>query len=81
MKKSIAFGFALSVLAATSAFASPQASTAAQTIVLEPTYVHANAVETKVADKDTIKHFASQSSGAVLVADNRKEFGSQYQRY
>jgi hypothetical protein len=80
MKKSIALGFALSVLAATSAFASPQASTA-QTIVLEPTYIHATAIDAKVADKATAKLFTRQSTSTVIVADNRKEFGSQYQRY
>lgn len=81
MKKSIVLGFALSVLAATSAFASPEPSTAGQTIVLEPTYIHATAVDTKVADKTSIKPFTTQSSSTVIVADNRKEFGSSYQRY
>jgi hypothetical protein len=81
MKKSIALGFALSVLAATSAFASPQPSTAGHTLALEPTYIHATAVDAKVADKDSIKPFASQSSSTVIVAENRKEFGSNYQRY
>jgi hypothetical protein len=78
MKKSIAIGFALSVLAAGSTFAAPQAR---QTIVLEPTYIHATAINAKVADKEVAKPFASQSSGTVIVAENRKEFGSQYQRY
>ncbi|SEJ07077.1 hypothetical protein [Pseudomonas sp. NFR16] len=81
MKKSIALGFALSVLAATSAFASPQASTAGQTIVLEPTYIHATAINADGADKTGVKPFASPSTNTVIVADNRKEFGSQYQRY
>lgn len=81
MKKSIALGFALSVLAATSAFASPQASTAGQTIVLEPTYIHATAINADDADKTSVKPFASPSTNTVIVADNRKEFGSQYQRY
>jgi hypothetical protein len=81
MKKSIAIGFALSVLAAGSAFAAPQASNVRQTIVLEPTYIHATAINAKVADKEIAKPFASQSNGTVIVAENRKEFGSQYQRY
>lgn len=81
MKKSIAPGFALTVLAASSAFASPQASTAHQTIVLEPTYTHATALDTNVADKASVKAPASQSTQTVIVADNRSEFGSQYQRY
>jgi hypothetical protein len=74
MKKSIALGFALSFLAAGSAFATPQV--ARQTVVLEPTYIHATADSKQVA-----KPFASQSSSTVIVAQNRKEFGSQYQRY
>jgi hypothetical protein len=81
MKKSIALGFALSVLAASSAFASPQASTVGQTVVLEPTYIHATVIDAKVADKNGIKPFASQSSSTVIVAENRAAFGSQYQRY
>ncbi|MFJ3481993.1 hypothetical protein ACIPL1_01290 [Pseudomonas sp. NPDC090202] len=81
MKKSIALGFALSVLAASSAFAAPQASTAGQTIVLEPTYIHATAIDAKAADKQAAQPFASSSSHSVIVAEVRKEFGSQYQRY
>lgn len=81
MKKSIALGFALSMLAISSAFASPQASSAGQTIVLEPIYIHATATVTKVAGKDNRGVSASPSSTAVIVADNRQAFGSQYQRY
>jgi hypothetical protein len=81
MKKSIALGFALSVLAATSAFASPQGSSAGQPVVLEPTYIHATAIDAKLADKEIVKPFTSLSSSTVIVADNRKEFGSSYQRY
>jgi hypothetical protein len=80
MKKSIALGFALSVLAASSAFASPQASVA-QPVVLEPIYVHATALDAKVADKDSVQPFAGKSFSTVIVAENRKDFGSQYQRY
>ncbi|WP_341962910.1 hypothetical protein [Pseudomonas sp. RC10] len=81
MKKSIALGFAISVLVATSAFASPQSTQAGQTIVLEPTYIHATAIDANAADKTSIKPFAAPSSSTVIVADNRKEFGSSYQRY
>ncbi|MFK3799271.1 hypothetical protein [Pseudomonas sp. NPDC088444] len=81
MKKSIVLGFALSVLAATSAFASPQTISVGQTVYLAPTYIHATAIDTKVADKSSAKTVASQSTSTVIVAENRSEFGSQYQRY
>ncbi len=75
MKKSIAFGFALSMLAAGSAFASPQKT--------EPRAVVDSFAATQLdsADKNAAKPFDSKSSATVIVAENRKEFGSQYQRY
>jgi hypothetical protein len=87
MKNSIVAAFALTVLAATSAFASPQTTTApAKPVVLESTYVHAVAAATTndditAANRNGAQPFSSKSSGAVIVADNRKEFGSSYQRY
>lgn len=77
MKASIALGFALSVLVAGSAVASPEkanqngAPVPAQMIVLD----------SKVASSQSVKPFGSKASGTVLVAENRKEFGSRYQRY
>jgi hypothetical protein len=87
MKFSIVAGFALTVLATTSAFASPQTTTAAgQPVVLESTYVHAVAAANSTDDinadnQNGAQPFASKSSSTVIVADNRKEFGSTYQRY
>jgi hypothetical protein len=79
MKTTIAFGFALSVLAATSAFASPMTSTSAAKPV-----VVAESDHVRVAD-NTAKTFdrlgEANLHGNVIVAENRKEFGSQYQRY
>ncbi|MEB0079655.1 hypothetical protein QN386_13235 [Pseudomonas sp. CCI3.2] len=77
MKRTLAFGFALSVLAATSAFASPQTTTSvAKPVVAEATHV-------RVADNSakTFDRLSSDLHGNVIVAENRKEFGSQYQRY
>jgi len=34
-----------------------------------------------VASKDAVKPFDSKSTSTVIVAENRKEFGSSYQRY
>jgi hypothetical protein len=87
MKLSIVAGFALTVLATTSAFASPQtAASAGQPVVLETTYVHAVAAANGTDDinadnQNGAQPFASKSSPTVIVADNRKEFGSSYQRY
>jgi len=77
MKRKLAFGFALSVLAATSAFASTQTTTsAAKPVVAEVSHV-------RVANNaaKTFDHLDSNLHGNVIVAENRKEFGSQYQRY
>jgi hypothetical protein len=78
MKTTLAFGFALSVLAATSAFASPQTTTSAAkpAVVAEVSHVRVADSAAKTFDRlDTNLH------GNVIVAENRKEFGSQYQRY
>ncbi|MDB6047265.1 MAG: Uncharacterized protein JWR17_11 [Pseudomonas sp.] len=78
MKTTIAFGFALSVLAATSAFASPMTSTSAAKPV-----VVAESDHVRVADNTakTFDRLEANLHGNVIVAENRKEFGSQYQRY
>ncbi|MDY7560629.1 hypothetical protein QN382_00750 [Pseudomonas sp. 10B1] len=77
MKRTLAFGFALSVLAATSAFASPQTTTS----VAKPAV--AEATQARVADNSgkTFDRLSSDLHSNVIVAENRKEFGSQYQRY
>lgn len=77
MKKSIAFGFALSMLAAGFAVASPEK--VHQRALIDA--ASAIALDSKVASKEAVKPFDGKASGAVIVADNRKEFGSNYQRY
>ena len=77
MKKSIAFGFVLSVLAAGSAFASPEK--AYQRAIVDAS--SATVLDSKVASKAAVKPFDTKASGTVIVAENRKEFGSSYQRY
>lgn len=69
MKHALAFTFALTALSAGSAFALPKASSL-------PTVIHK--AEALTATTRAVK---ANTSNAVLVADNRKEFGSQYQRY
>lgn len=75
MKKSIAFGFALSLLAAGSAFANPARHD--QRAVADA----AIALNGQAASKGVVTPFHSKASGTVIVAENRKEFGSAYQRY
>ena len=77
MKKSIAFGFALSILAAGSAFASPE-KTSQRAVVDAPS---ATVLDSQIASKDAVKPFDSKATGTVIVAEVRKEFGSSYQRY
>ena len=77
MKKSIAFGFALSILAAGSAFASPERTY--QRAIVDAS--SASVLDSKVASKNAVKPFDSKASSTVIVAENRKEFGSGYQRY
>ena len=77
MKKSIAFGFALSILAAGSALASPEKTY--QRAIVDAS--SATVLDSKVASKEAVKPFDSKSSSTVIVAENRKEFGSSYQRY
>ncbi|SET82941.1 hypothetical protein [Pseudomonas graminis] len=76
MKKSIAFGFALSILATGSAFASSEHIN--QRAIVNAS--SATVLDSKVASKEAVKPFAIQISGTVTVAENRKEFGSSYQR-
>ena len=80
MKKSIAFGFALSILAAGSAFASPEQISQRAIVDASSATSSATLLDSKVASKDAVKPFAAQTSGTLTVAENRKEFGSSYQR-
>ncbi|TDV70248.1 hypothetical protein [Pseudomonas sp. LP_7_YM] len=75
MKRSIAFGFALSILAAGSAFASSARHD--QRAVADA----ATALNGQASSKGVVTPFHSKVSGTVIVAENRKEFGSGYQRY
>lgn len=77
MKASIAFGFALSVLVAGSAVASSEKANQNGT----PLPAQTTVLDTQVASSQSVKPFDSKVSGTVLVAENRKEFGSRYQRY
>lgn len=77
MKTSIVFGFALSVLASTAVFASPE--THYDRALVDTS--SATSIDVKVASKDSVKPFDIKASSTVIVADNRKEFGSSYQRY
>lgn len=85
MTRTIALSFALSILTATGAFASTS-----------PTPTQTVATATQVADRSSIVTPEVRVAGAgnktfdraevnldkkVVVAENRKEFGSQYQRY
>lgn len=72
MKRAIALALAVSAFSAASAYAVPQ----------QPSMI----ANTAPASAPAAKVVASQAQPAakdkaVLVADNRKEFGSQYQRY
>lgn len=82
MKRTIAIGFALSVLTATSAFASSHTTTqAAQPVVAEAS--NARTLD-RLHVTDTGNKSMDRLQGdlhGVVVAENRKEFGSQYQRY
>lgn len=77
MKASLALALAFSILAPTAAFASadptPQRPVAAVSSTVAP--------DSKVASNPRVTPFDSQSTGRVVVAENRKEFGSGYQRY
>ncbi|WP_213881089.1 hypothetical protein [Pseudomonas sp. dw_358] len=81
MKNVFAFTLALSALATSAAFASPQHST----VAASSNNAHAALVQSvKVAQTGSVKSsdgFKHAADGDVIVADNAKAFGSQYQRY
>lgn len=77
MKHTLALSFALAVLTTTGAFASTT-----------PTQAVAASVSSKASDvrvagagSKTFDRAVVTSDKKVVVAENRKEFGSQYQRY
>ncbi|WP_040263112.1 hypothetical protein [Pseudomonas massiliensis] len=74
MKRLLALALSVSALASTSAFALPKA----QAIALA---THQAAAAARPAQVAAAKSATERKPAAVLVAENRKEFGSQYQRY
>lgn len=84
MKRTVALSFALSLLTATGAFASNSVTSAvAHSPALNAQQLDkANAsVEVAGAGNKTFDRAAVTLDKKVIVAENRKEFGSQYQRY
>lgn len=80
MKRTIALGFALSLLTATGAFASNSPTQVAATAATSSS-VTAGQVQIAGPGNKTFDRAHVESSKTVVVAENRKEFGSQYQRY
>ncbi|KFE54729.1 hypothetical protein [Pseudomonas syringae] len=79
MKRTIALSFALSLLTATGAFASNSPTQVAATATSSS--VTAGQVQIAGPGNKTFDRAHVESSKTVVVAENRKEFGSQYQRY
>lgn len=84
MKRTVALSFALSLLTATGAYA----STSSTAPVVHTPVLSAQQLDTAKADVElagagnkTFDRAAVSTDKKVLVAENRKEFGSQYQRY
>ncbi|WP_263263383.1 hypothetical protein [Pseudomonas sp. RIT-PI-S] len=71
MKRALALAIALSTVTSLSAYAVPKAAPAAQTAVASANSSHAVVSQAQPAI----------ASKPVVVAENRREFGSQYQRY
>lgn len=74
MKRLIALALSVSAIASTSAFALPKA----QAIAVAP---HQAAAAAQPAQVVAAQAPTERQPAAGLVAENRKEFGSQYQRY
>jgi len=77
MKRTIALGFALSLLTATGAFASNSPTQVAAT----STSTSAEQMRVAGPGNMTFDRAQVEAKKPVVVAENRKEFGSQYQRY
>jgi hypothetical protein len=73
MKTVFAFAAALSAMTAASAYAVPKALPASQPAVVSAAVGLDQQVKAQASD--------SVDKKAVLVAENRREFGSSYQRY
>lgn len=83
MKRTIALSFALSILTATGAFAStsPTQTVATATQVADRSSIVTPEVRVAGAGNKTFDRAEVNLDKKVVVAENRKEFGSQYQRY
>lgn len=83
MKRTIALSFTFSILTATGAFAStsPTRTVAAATQVADRSSVATPEVRVAGAGNKTFDRAEVNLDKKVVVAENRKEFGSQYQRY
>lgn len=81
MKRTLAFGFALSLLSATAAFAAPETGTspAAAPVVASHSVERMATAENTVAKP--VQQFKLDLSSKALVAENNSAFGSKYQRY
>jgi hypothetical protein len=84
MKRTIALSFALSILTATGAFASTSPTrnvAAAATQIADRSTSATTEVQVAGAGNKTFDRADVNQTKNVVVAENRKEFGSHYQRY
>lgn len=85
MKSILALSFTLAALAATNAFATPQAVVShAQIAVVQDATQSMRDLKQRVADDGSERAVASQhvdNQAPIYVAEVRHEFGSRYQRY
>ena len=78
MKSLIGLTFALTVLGATSAMATPQ--TIAAVKVGQPATQNVNSVSIDTERKGSVNLQQNAEQAKLYVAENRPEFGSKYQR-
>jgi hypothetical protein len=80
MTKSILFSVALSALASAAAYASPAKSD--HSLANDSLNAPASLVDAKQATviKSPMAQLDDKAASALVVAENRREFGSQYQR-
>jgi hypothetical protein len=85
MKPVLTFSLALSLLATGSAFATPQTVTShPQATVAQDGAEHARDRNLRMAENGSehvLPHQHADRQSPIYVAEVRKEFGSQYQRY
>jgi hypothetical protein len=80
MTKSILFGVALSAFASAAAYASPAKSD--HGLASQAPNSSASLIDAKQATviKSPVAQLDAKAASALIVAENRREFGSQYQR-